>query len=101
MPYVRHASTARQKPCSRRLWGREPMESSEARPGRLRVGVVGAGRVGAALGAALERAGHTVVAASGVSAESRRRAERMLPDVPLTAPQDVLAASELVLLTVP
>jgi predicted short-subunit dehydrogenase-like oxidoreductase (DUF2520 family) len=65
------------------------------------VGVVGAGRVGAALGAALERAGHLVVAASGVSAESRRRAERMLPDVPLAAPQDVLAASELVLLTVP
>ena len=77
------------------------MESSEARPGRLRVGVVGAGRVGAALGAALERAGHTVVAASGVSAASRRRAERMLPGVPLTAPQDVLAAAELVLLTVP
>src|SRR5512139_1901484 len=74
------------------------MDSSES---RLRVGVVGAGRVGAALGAALTRAGHRVVAASGVSAESRRRAERLLPGVPLLAPQDVLAASELALLTVP
>jgi predicted short-subunit dehydrogenase-like oxidoreductase (DUF2520 family) len=74
------------------------MDSSES---RLRVGVVGAGRVGAALGAALTYAGHRVVAASGVSAESRQRAEKLLPDVPLVAPQDVLAASELALLTVP
>ena len=74
------------------------MDSSES---RLRVGVVGTGRVGAALGAALSRAGHHVVAASGVSAESRRRAEKLLPDVPLLPPQDVLAASELALLTVP
>jgi predicted short-subunit dehydrogenase-like oxidoreductase (DUF2520 family) len=74
------------------------MDSSES---RLRVGVVGVGRVGAALGAALNHAGHRVVAASGVSAESRRRAERMLPGVPLLAPQDVLAVSELALLTVP
>jgi len=74
------------------------MDSSES---RLRVGVVGTGRVGAALGAALTLAGHHVVAASGVSSESRRRAERLLPDVPLLAPQEVLAASELALLTVP
>ena len=52
------------------------MDSSES---RLRVGVVGTGRVGATLGAALERAGHKVVAASGVSAESRRRAENCCP----------------------
>src|SRR5258708_237540 len=74
------------------------MDSSES---RLRVGVVGTGRVGGALGAALTRAGHRVVAASGVSAESRRRADKLLPDVPLLPPQDVLAASELALLTVP
>ena len=48
-------------------------------PVRLRVGVVGAGRVGAVLGAALARAGHQVVAASAVSSASRRRAERLLP----------------------
>jgi predicted short-subunit dehydrogenase-like oxidoreductase (DUF2520 family) len=74
------------------------MDSSES---RLRVGVVGTGRVGSALGAALIQAGHKVVAASGVSADSRRRAERMLPGVPLMPVQDVLAASELTLLTVP
>ncbi len=70
-------------------------------PVRLTVGVVGTGRVGAILGAALAAAGHRVVAASGVSEASRTRAEAMLPGVPLMVPQEVLAAAELVLLTVP
>jgi predicted short-subunit dehydrogenase-like oxidoreductase (DUF2520 family) len=74
------------------------MDSSES---RLRVGVVGTGRVGSALGAALDRVGHKVVAASGVSLESVRRAEEMLPGVPLVSVQDVFASAELVLLTVP
>jgi predicted short-subunit dehydrogenase-like oxidoreductase (DUF2520 family) len=74
---------------------------STARPARLRVGVVGAGRVGTALGAALARAGHPVVAASGVSAESRRRAERLLPGVPILPPDEVAAEADFVLLAVP
>ena len=44
------------------------MPVTAERPARLRVGVVGAGRVGATLGAALGRAGHHIVAASAVSA---------------------------------
>jgi predicted short-subunit dehydrogenase-like oxidoreductase (DUF2520 family) len=71
------------------------------RPARLAVGVVGTGRVGPALGAALQLAGHTVVAASGVSATSRRRAESLLPGVRIVTPPQVLAAADLVLLTVP
>jgi len=74
---------------------------STARPARLRVGIVGVGRVGAALGAALARAGHPVVAASGVSAASLRRAERLLPGVPILAPDEVVAAADFVLLAVP
>ncbi|WP_329135045.1 DUF2520 domain-containing protein [Streptomyces sp. NBC_01476] len=73
----------------------------EEKPARLAVGVIGAGRVGAALGAALGLAGHRVVAATGVSNASRRRAEELLPGVPLTEPPDVMARSDLVLLTVP
>ncbi|MDX3076554.1 Rossmann-like and DUF2520 domain-containing protein [Streptomyces sp. MI02-7b] len=73
----------------------------EARPARLTVGVVGAGRVGPALAAALRMAGHRPVAASGVSDASRRRAAALLPDVPLVEPAEVLARAELVLLTVP
>ncbi|OIV37321.1 oxidoreductase [Mangrovactinospora gilvigrisea] len=78
------------------------LRDTEDRPGRLAVGVVGAGRVGPALAAALRLAGHRAVAASGVSDASRRRAEELLPGVPLTPePRDVLAAADLVLLTVP
>lgn len=78
-----------------------PAPTGGARPARLRVGVVSAGRVGAALGAALAQAGHDVVAASAVSADSVRRAQRMLPDVPLLAPDEVVAAADFVLLAVP
>ncbi len=53
-------------------------------PARLTVGVVGAGRVGAVLGAALARAGHRVVAVVGRERGARReRAETLLPGVPL------------------
>ena len=72
-----------------------------ARPARLAVGVVGTGRVGAVLGAALSAVGHRVVAASAVSERSRERAEALLPGVPLVTPQEVLAGADLVLLTVP
>lgn len=70
-------------------------------PPRLRVGVIGVGRVGAVLGAALRKAGHEVVAASAVSRASRERAETLLPGVPLRDPREVAEASDLVLLTVP
>jgi predicted short-subunit dehydrogenase-like oxidoreductase (DUF2520 family) len=73
----------------------------EDRPARLTVGVVGAGRVGTALGAALARAGHRVVAAAAVSDRSLRRAEERLPGAALLTPQEVVAAADLVLLTVP
>jgi predicted short-subunit dehydrogenase-like oxidoreductase (DUF2520 family) len=71
------------------------------RPARLAVGVVSAGRVGAVLGAALARAGHSVVAASGVSKESVQRAEDLLPGVPLLPPDEVVARADLVLLALP
>lgn len=72
-----------------------------SRPARLGVGVISAGRVGSVVGAALARSGHTVVAASGISAASQARAERMLPGVPLKPPDEVAAAADFVLLAVP
>jgi predicted short-subunit dehydrogenase-like oxidoreductase (DUF2520 family) len=77
------------------------MTASHQRPGRLAVGVVGAGRVGSALGRALGLAGHRLVAASAVSEASRERAREHLPGVPLLPVQDVVAAADLVLLSVP
>ena len=71
------------------------------RPARLTVGIVSAGRVGAALGFALERAGHVVVACSAVSHASRERARRRLPDTAILPVHEVAAGAELVLLAVP
>jgi predicted short-subunit dehydrogenase-like oxidoreductase (DUF2520 family) len=74
--------------------------TSSARP-RLTVGVIGAGRVGAVLGAALRRAGHEVVAVSAVSEASRDRAERFLPEAEVVDPEEVCRRATLVLLAVP
>jgi predicted short-subunit dehydrogenase-like oxidoreductase (DUF2520 family) len=68
----------------------------------LVVGVVGAGRVGAVLGAALARAGHRVVATAAVSAASRRRAALLLPGAEIRPADEVArAARDLLLLAVP
>lgn len=83
------------------LPGQPPDAATTSRPGRFTVGIVGAGRVGPVLGAALARAGHIVVAASGVSERSQRRAADMLPGVPLLPAQEVATQAELLLLTVP
>ena len=77
------------------------MPEDVAPPPRLRVGVVGVGRAGAAVGAALRRAGHELVAASAVSELSRVRAEAMLPGVALTDVPGVVGACDLALLAVP
>ncbi|HYZ57312.1 MAG TPA: NAD(P)-binding domain-containing protein, partial [Streptosporangiaceae bacterium] len=70
-------------------------------PARLRVGIIGPGRVGAALGVALTRAGHEVVAVSAISDASVRRAHESFPGAPVAEPADVIAAADLALLTVP
>lgn len=62
------------------------------------VGVIGAGRVGAVLGAALREAGHDVVAVSGASPGAKRLlpgAEHLLPD------QVASRASDLLIVAVP
>jgi predicted short-subunit dehydrogenase-like oxidoreductase (DUF2520 family) len=71
------------------------------RPARLTVGIISAGRVGTALGVALERAEHVVVACSAISNQSRERAANRLPDTAVLPVQDVAARAELLLLAVP
>lgn len=71
------------------------------RAARLKVGVISAGRVGTALGVALERADHVVVACSAISEGSRRMADRRLPDTPILPIPEVADSAELLLLTVP
>jgi len=71
------------------------------RPARLAVGVISAGRVGAVLGAALQRAGHRVVGVSAVSRESRRRVEALLPETPVLPPDEVASVAALLVIAVP
>lgn len=66
-----------------------------------RVGVVGAGRVGAVLAAALRSAGHEIVAVAGESDASRGRIAALLPDVPVAKPTAVARGCDVLLLTVP
>lgn len=77
------------------------MSDPTDQPARFTVGVVGAGRVGAVLGAALHRVGHRVVAVSAVSEGSLHRAQELLPGIPVLEVPDVVAAADLVLLAVP
>ncbi|RWZ59521.1 DUF2520 domain-containing protein [Labedella populi] len=71
------------------------------RAGRLGVGVLGAGNVGPVLGAALAGAGHAIVGVSAVSADSRERAEAILPGAPILSIPDLVERSELILVAIP
>ncbi|MEB0015012.1 NAD(P)-binding domain-containing protein, partial [Glaciimonas sp. Cout2] len=65
------------------------------------IGIVGAGRVGPILGAALAGAGHAIVGISAISQSSRDRAEAILPFVPILTVPEIVERSELVILAVP
>lgn len=67
----------------------------------LRIGVIGAGRVGAVLASALRAAGHEIVSAAGESDASRGRIADLLPGVPNDKPTAVARSCDVLLLTVP
>lgn len=79
----------------------ESLEPWTEKPPRLDVAVVGTGRAGSVLGAALMRAGHNVIACTAVSDISRLRAESLLPGVPIKSIDHAVTQCDLVLLTVP
>jgi predicted short-subunit dehydrogenase-like oxidoreductase (DUF2520 family) len=68
---------------------------------KFQIGVIGAGRVGAVLAAALRDSGHQIAAVAGESAASRTRIETLLPGVAVSKPTTVAKAADLLLLTVP
>ncbi|SCE73686.1 Predicted oxidoreductase, contains short-chain dehydrogenase (SDR) and DUF2520 domains [Micromonospora viridifaciens] len=71
-------------------------------PRALTVGVLGAGRVGAVLGAALAAAGHRVVAATGRSGAAQARLALLLPQTPHRSATAVArAATDLLVVAVP
>ncbi|MGW5318795.1 Rossmann-like and DUF2520 domain-containing protein [Nocardia thailandica] len=70
-------------------------------PARLTVGIVSAGRVGSALGVALERAGHVVFGAAAISDASVHRVRTRLPETRILPVEEIARRSELLLLAVP
>ncbi|MER7797332.1 DUF2520 domain-containing protein [Microbacterium sp. NPDC096154] len=69
------------------------------RDGRLGVGIIGAGRVGPVIGAALAGAGHALTGITSGSDDERVQA--MLPGLPVLDALEVARRSELVILAVP
>jgi predicted short-subunit dehydrogenase-like oxidoreductase (DUF2520 family) len=67
----------------------------------LRVGVIGAGRVGAVLAAALRSRGHEIVSVAGESDASLRRVADLLTGVAVDKPTAVARTCDVLLLTVP
>jgi predicted short-subunit dehydrogenase-like oxidoreductase (DUF2520 family) len=67
----------------------------------LSVGVIGAGRVGAVIAAALRDTGYVIAAVAGESDATRTRIETMLPGVRIDKPTAVARSCDLLLLTVP
>ena len=70
-------------------------------PARLSIGLISAGRVGTAIGAALERRGHVVTAVVARSERSRDLVSRRLPESRVADPVAVARAGELLILAVP
>lgn len=66
----------------------------------LKVGVIGAGRVGAVLAAKINQAGHFVVGVRGTSEASRLRAATLIPQIPLRSADQIFAEADLVFLCV-
>jgi predicted short-subunit dehydrogenase-like oxidoreductase (DUF2520 family) len=66
-----------------------------------RIGLIGAGRAGTALGAALAAAGHPLVGLTARSSASRERAARFLPHVPVLTAAEVTTRADVVLVAVP
>jgi predicted short-subunit dehydrogenase-like oxidoreductase (DUF2520 family) len=77
------------------------VSSNPEHPARLRVGVIGPGRVGVALARALAAAGHDVVATTQASQASIDRMLASFPRITIGEPVRVVSLADLILLTVP
>jgi predicted short-subunit dehydrogenase-like oxidoreductase (DUF2520 family) len=67
----------------------------------MKLGFIGAGRVGTGLAMAFSRAGREVVAVSSRRAEAAQALARRIPGAAVLGAQDVVARADLVFLTVP
>ena len=71
------------------------------RAGRLRVGVIGSGRVGPVLALALAGAGHELVGITAAGDDAKSRVAAMLPNLPIAQPDELIKNSQLVVFAIP
>ena len=69
--------------------------------GRLAVGIIGAGPVGAVLGQALASAGHNLIGVASANPQNLERLDALIPEVPVLAIPDLIAVADLVVLAIP
>jgi predicted short-subunit dehydrogenase-like oxidoreductase (DUF2520 family) len=69
--------------------------------GRLSVGIIGAGPVGAVLGQALASAGHQIIGVATTTPANIERAESLLPGVKVLPVPSIIEQADLVLLAIP
>ena len=74
---------------------------SSSAPGRLDVGVIGAGRVGPVLAAGLAGAGHRIIGVATTSESGRDRVDAMVPGVEILEIPALLQRADLVILAIP
>lgn len=70
-------------------------------PARLRVGIIGVGKVGSVVGAALQSAGHPVVGVTAISEISRHRAAQYFPATDIVSMDQILELCDLVVVAIP
>ena len=68
---------------------------------KFAIGIVGAGKVGAILGAAYKNCGHEITAIYTASETNIERNEILLPNVPILSIEEVVRKSEIVFFTIP
>ena len=77
------------------------MSAERQASGRLSIGIVGAGPVGAVLGQALASAGHVVLGIATSNQKNIERVEALLPGVPLMSVPEIVERADFVLLAIP
>lgn len=71
------------------------------KPGRLDIGIIGAGKVGPVLARALAGAGHKIAGINATVGAAQERAQAMLPGAPLLDIETLVRGSALVIFAIP
>lgn len=78
-----------------------PLSTFAAAPGKMKIGIVGSGRVGTAIGTAWIKAGHEVMFSSTNLEKNKRLAATLGPNAKAGTPREAAAFGEVLVVSVP